>query len=118
MRKITAQVFYNLGNIDLNGIINGVDPEKEAKLFSFNDYITEGNSRDLKTITNSIILGQGAANTMRAKIGDMIAVTSPGGEQFFLKVIGFYQSGIAEIDKVQSFASLMTTQMSMKTFLK
>ena len=108
--KVTAQVFYNLGNIDLNGIINGVDPEKEAKLFSFNDYVTEGNSRDLRTITNSIILGQGAANTMRAKIGDMITITSAEGEQFSLKVIGFFQSGIAEIDKVQSFASLLTTQ--------
>lgn len=108
--KITAQVFYNLGNIDLNGIINGVDPEKEASFFSFNDYIVGGKSLDLKNVSNSIILGQGAANTMRAKVGDIITVTSTEGEQFSLKVIGFFQSGISEIDKVQSFASLSTTQ--------
>jgi len=108
--KITAQVFYNLGNIDLNGIINGVNPEKEAAFFSFNDYIVGGKPLDLKNVSNSIILGQGAANTMRAKVGDIITVTSTEGEQFSLKVIGFFQSGISEIDKVQSFASLSTTQ--------
>jgi lipoprotein-releasing system permease protein len=103
-------VFYNLGNIDLNGIINGIDPEQENKLFSFNDYVIDGNYYELKTVSNSIILGKGAANIMRAKVGDMITVTSTGGEQFSLKVIGFFQSGIAEIDKVQSYASLATAQ--------
>lgn len=108
--KITTQVFYNLGNIDLNGIINGVDPDQEAKLFSFNDYVIKGSSNELKTVSNSIILGQGAADVMQAKIGDMITVTSTEGERFSLKVVGFFQSGVADIDKVQSFASLSTTQ--------
>jgi lipoprotein-releasing system permease protein len=108
--KMTAQVFYNLGDINLNGIINGVDPDKESQLFAFDDYVYGGNSHDIKTISNSIILGQGAANTMGAKVGDRITVTSTEGEQFSLKVIGFFQSGIAEIDKVQSFASISTTQ--------
>ena len=31
--KVMIQVFFNLGNIDLNGIINGVDIEQESKLF-------------------------------------------------------------------------------------
>jgi len=108
--KVTAQVFYNLGNINLNGIMNGVDVDKEAKLFSFNDYVFGGNPQDLKTIPNSIILGQGAADIMQAKVGDIITVTSTEGERFSLKVIGFFQSGMAEIDKVQSFASLASTQ--------
>lgn len=108
--KITAQVFYNLGNIDLNGIINGIDTDQESRLFSFQDYVIGGNYKDLKTVSNSIILGQGAANIMRAKVGDIITVTSTEGEQFNLKVIGFYQSGIAEIDKVQSYADLQTTR--------
>lgn len=108
--KITAQVFYNLGNIDLNGIINGVDTEQEAKLFSFSDYVMDGDYKELKIIPNSIILGQGAADIMSAKIDDIITITSTEGEQFSLKVIGFFQSGIAEIDKVQSYASIATTQ--------
>jgi lipoprotein-releasing system permease protein len=108
--KISAQVFYNLGNIDLNGIINGVEVDQEAKLFAFGDYIIEGNYQELHIISNSIILGKGVADVINAKLGDMITVTTIEGEQFSLKVIGFFQSGISEIDKVQSFASLSTTR--------
>ena len=80
--KLTAQVFYNLGNIDLNGTINGIDVEQEAKLFCFNDYVTSGNYYDLKVISNSIILGKGAAEIMIAKIGDIITITTSEREQF------------------------------------
>ena len=108
--KIAAQVFYNLGNIDLNGTINGVDVNKEAALFFFSDYVVGGNYADLQKIPNSIILGKGAAEKMLAKQGDVISVTTTSGEQFSLKVVGFFQSGIADLDKVQSFCSLATTQ--------
>lgn len=108
--KITAQVFYNFGNIDLNGIINGIEVNQESDLFAFSDYISEGNYQDLEKIPNSIILGQGAAEVINAEIGDLITITSTEGEQFSLKVVGFFQSGLAEIDKVQSFTSLETTR--------
>jgi len=108
--KIATQVFYNLGNIDLNGIINGIEVTQEAKLFAFDDYVIEGNYKELQIISNSIILGKGVAELINAKLGDMITVTTTEGEQFSLKVIGFFQSGLAEIDKVQSFASLSTTR--------
>ncbi len=108
--KVTAQVFYNLGNIELNGLVNGINVDKEAKLFSFSDYVTEGNYADLKTVSNSIILGKAAAEKMLANVGDIITVTTAGGAQFPLKVVGFFSSGIAELDKVQSFANISTTQ--------
>ncbi|MCX6180560.1 MAG: ABC transporter permease [Bacteroidetes bacterium] len=108
--KIIAQVFYNVGVIDVTGIINGIDVEAENKLFLFSDYVTEGNFMDLKNIPNSIILGKGAAEKMLAQIGDNIQVTTTKGERMQLKVVGFYQSGIQDIDKVQSYASISTTQ--------
>jgi lipoprotein-releasing system permease protein len=108
--KIIAQVFYNVGVVDLTGIINGIDVEAENKLFLFNDYVIEGNYLDLKNIPNSIILGKGAAEKMLANIGDIIQVTTPKGERVRLKVVGYFQSGLQEIDKVQSYCSINTTQ--------
>ncbi len=108
--KLTAQVFYNLGNIELNGIINGIEVDKESKLFSFNNYVIDGNCFDLKNQPNSIILGQGVADKMTAKIGDIIMVTAISGDQFPLKVLGVFQSGIVELDKVQSYTSIATCQ--------
>ncbi len=108
--KITAQIFYNVGAIDLTGVINGVDIENENKLFSFKDYVTSGNYIDLKNIPNSIILGKGAAEKMLANIGDVIQVTTTKGERIHLKVVGYFESGILEIDKVQSYTSISTAQ--------
>ena len=108
--KIVAQVYYNVGPIDLTGAINGIDVDEENRLFYLSTYVTSGNFIDLKNIPNSIILGKGAAEKMMANIGDVIQVTTTKGERVPLKVVGYFQSGIAEIDKVQSYATIKTTQ--------
>jgi len=108
--KINAQVFYNVGTIDLTGVINGIDPNEENRLFMFSDYVTKGNYLDLKNIPSSIILGKGVADKMAANIGDVIQVTTSKGERMQLKVVGFFQSGLQDLDKVQSYCSISTTQ--------
>ena len=108
--KITTQVFYTVGSIDLTGVINGINVEAENRYYYFKDYVTSGNYIDLKNTPNSIILGKGAAEKMMANIGDVIQVITSKGERMPLKVVGYFQSGISDIDKVQSYASLSTTQ--------
>ncbi|WP_299761716.1 FtsX-like permease family protein [uncultured Pontibacter sp.] len=111
--KLTAQVFFNEGTIEITGVINGVDVEEESRLFNFKDYVTAGTAIDAKNVANSIILGKGLADILVADIGDVVQVTTIQGERFPLKVVGYFQSGIQEIDKVQSYASIGTTQKLM-----
>ena len=108
--KIAAQVFFNVGEIDLTGVINGIDVEEENRLFAFDQYVTTGNYVDLENIPNSIILGKAAAEKMLANIGDIVQITTSKGDRMQLKVVGFFQSGLTELDKTQSYASLATTQ--------
>jgi len=108
--KLTAQVFFNEGTIDITGVINGIDVEEESRLFNFEDYVTSGTAIDAKNLSNSIILGKSLADILMADIGDVVQVTTAQGERFSLKVVGFFQSGIQEYDKVQSYASIGTTQ--------
>jgi lipoprotein-releasing system permease protein len=108
--KVSAQVFYNVGTVDLTGVINGVDVEAEQKLFHFSDYVPEGDYLALKNVPNSIVLGKAAATKMMAAIGDVIQVSTPNGERQSLKVVGFFQSGLQDLDKVQSYCSISTTQ--------
>ncbi len=108
--KLSAQVFYNVGETDLNGVINGINVQDEQKLFSFDTYVIAGNCNDLNIVPNSIILGKGAADKMLTSIGDIIQVTTSKGERVKLKVVGFFQSGIQDIDKIQSYCSIETTQ--------
>lgn len=108
--KTTVPIFYNVGAISLNGIINGIDVDEENRLFTFKDYVVSGNTINLKNIPNSIILGVGVAKKMFAQIGDVVEITSTKGDRFPLKVVGFFQSGLEDLDKVQSYASIATTQ--------
>lgn len=108
--KLNTQVFYNEGTIDISGTISGVDVEEEIRLFNFEDYVTAGNAIDVKNVANSIILGKGLADILVADVGDVVQVTTVQGERFSLKVVGYFQSGIQDIDKVQSFASIGTVQ--------
>jgi lipoprotein-releasing system permease protein len=108
--KIMVPIFYNVGAINLTGVINGIDVDAENRLFTFQDYVVQGKTIDLKNTPNSIILGIGAARKMLVQIGDNIQITTSDGTRFPLKVVGFFQSGIDEVDKVQSYATLATTQ--------
>lgn len=108
--RITAQVFFNNGVIDINGVINGIDAVQESRLFHFTDYVVAGKAEDMKNISNSIILGKALAATMLVNIGDVVQITTVDGERYPLKVVGFFQSGIRDIDMIQSFTTIATTQ--------
>lgn len=108
--KISTNVFFNVGSTDVLGIVNGVDVFEENRLFNFADYVSSGNYMDLKYVPNSIILGKGAADRILADIGDVIQVTTSQGNQLQLKVVGYFQSGLKDIDAVQCYASLTTVQ--------
>lgn len=108
--KITAQVFFNDGSVDITGVVNGIDVQSESNFFHFSDYVIEGNPLDIHTISNSIILGKGLADKLLVSIGDVVQVTTIKEQSLPLKVVGFFQSGLLELDKVQSYASIATAQ--------
>ncbi|MBL7825420.1 MAG: ABC transporter permease [Saprospiraceae bacterium] len=108
--KVNTPVLYNSGTIDITGVVSGIDVVAETALFFFNDYIRAGNPIDLKNVSNSIILGKGLADKLLVEIGQVVQVTTSKGERLPLKVVGIFQSGIADLDKVQSFASISTAQ--------
>lgn len=108
--KIIAQAFFNDGTIDITGVVNGIDVSAESKLFFFTDYVTKGNAADIKNLPNSIILGKGLADKLLAEIGDVVQITTAKGDRVSLKVVGYFQSGLLDFDKTQSFASVATVQ--------
>ncbi|MFZ4768937.1 MAG: ABC transporter permease [Ferruginibacter sp.] len=108
--KLIAPVFFNEGMIEITGVVNGIDEKAESKLFHFNEYITLGTAADISKVPNSIVLGKGLADKLMADLGDVVQVTTAKGERFPLRVVGFFQSGILDFDKTQSFASINTVQ--------
>ena len=108
--QVKTQIFYIAGSIELGGNLTGINPVNEATLFNMGDYIVEGSAEALQNTDNSILLGIGIAKKMALKIGDRVQVSPINGEIFPLKIVGFYQSGIADLDAVQSFTNIKTVQ--------
>jgi lipoprotein-releasing system permease protein len=108
--QIKATIFYIAGSIELGGNLTGIQPIEEAALFNLQDYVIEGSPTDLRNNENGILLGIGIAKKMSLEVGDRVQISTIKGDLFPLKIVGLYQSGISEIDNIQSFVNLKTTQ--------
>jgi lipoprotein-releasing system permease protein len=108
--QLRAQIFYLSGSIELGGNLVGVDIMEEARLYNMRDYIVEGSAEALRNTDNGILLGAGLAEKMSLGTGDRVQISTVEGTVTPLKIVGIYQSGIAEIDNVRSFANLKTVQ--------
>jgi len=111
--QVSTQVFYTAGFIELNGVVNGVDILEEARLFNIDDYIVEGDIKDLHQNDNAIILGAGVAEKLSVGVGDRVQLVSAKGLQLSLKIVAIYQSGLADIDNIQSYANIKKVQQLM-----
>lgn len=108
--QFATKVFYMGGNTQLNGVIRGIDIKKEVEYYNLDDYITSGDYHGLISGSNTIILGKGIGKKLSLELGDNITVSAGNGKLITLKIIGFYESGMAEIDNQQSYANISTTQ--------
>ena len=113
--QLRAQIFYLSGSIELGGNLVGVDIMEEVRLSNIQDNIVEGNPEALRNNDNGILLGAGLAKKMSLKVGDRVQISTVTGDIFPLKIVGIYQSGIAEIDNIQSFSNLKTVQRILGT---
>jgi len=108
--QVKAQIFYVDGSIELGGNLIGINPMEEARLFNLDNYIVEGSASILQNTKSSIIIGSGVADKLSLKLNDRIQINTIDGGVFPLKIVGIYQSGLAEIDAIQSFTNLKTVQ--------
>lgn len=108
--QANCKVFYLAGTTNLNGIINGIDVSEEMRLFNFKDYIIEGDVNSLRQKKNSILLGSGIAKKLGIGVGDNLQVINMNGTHYSLSIDGIFQSGLSEVDDVQSYVSLAMAQ--------
>ncbi|MFT7064596.1 MAG: lipoprotein-releasing system permease protein [Sediminicola sp.] len=108
--QLGSQIFYLSGSIELGGKLTGIDVLEEVRLSNMQDYIIQGTPVALKNNDNGILLGAGLAKKMSLSPGDRVQISTVSGDVFPLKIVGLYQSGIADLDNVQSYANLKTVQ--------
>lgn len=105
-----SQAIFKMGIAQMSGRVSGVDIMKENILFNVQKNNTHGNIVKLQTIPNGIILGEGLAEMLGAKMGDNVNVISPAGVTLEMKVVGINRSGITELDKTRAYINLRNAQ--------
>ena len=108
--QVSTRVFYKSGSVLLNGNLIGVNILKETELFNIDQYIMQGSPRDLDNNTNGVILGAGVAKKLSLKVGDFVPMVTSNGSVIRLKIVALFQSGLADVDNVQSYTNLKTAQ--------
>ena len=91
-------------------MVSGINVKEEMRLFNFDDYVVKGSALDLLRNNKGIILGAGAADKLSLKVGDKIQVGTITGGIIPLKIVGIFQTGLAEVDNVQSYVNLKMAQ--------
>lgn len=108
--QVKTQVFYKSGAIEIGGAITGIDPLKESQFSNLDDYVLNGSAQSLMNNTSGILLGSGIATKMAVHVGDRIQIITPSNELFSLKIVGLFQTGIADVDNSMSYAKISKVQ--------
>lgn len=109
-----SQAIFKVGIAQIAGRVSGVDIIKENILFDVSKNMTQGDITKLQTIPNGIILGDGLADLLGAKMNDNVSITSPLGVTLEMKIVGINHSGLTDVDKGRAYINIRNAQKLLK----
>ena len=107
---LSTQVFYNNGPVQINGYIDGVTIIEETKLYNLTGKMIEGETKNLLTTNNGIIMGKGLAKKLNMRLGDLVALATPTGSTMRFRLVGIFQIGMGIVDNVKSYVNISSVQ--------
>lgn len=107
---LSTQVFYSYGPVHINGILAGVNITDEARLYGLGDKISTGKFENLLATDNGILMGQGLADKLNVKLGDIVALATPAGTSMRFRIVGTFKIGIGQIDNIKSYVTIASVQ--------
>ncbi|MEP7234700.1 MAG: ABC transporter permease [Ignavibacteriota bacterium] len=107
---LSTQVFYSYGPVQINGMLAGVDIIDEARLYGLGDKIATGRLENLLATDNGILMGQGLADKLNVRLGDIITLATPGGNSMRFRIVGTFKFGLGQIDNIKSYVTIASVQ--------
>lgn len=107
--KVPAVIRY--ANIDVATSIIGVDPWREGKVSDLPNQMRQATISALYRATNAIVLGDRLSEKIGARIGSNITVQTSTGARITAQVVGFFHSGVRQIDEGTAYVQTKTGQV-------
>ncbi len=109
-QMVSANLFYNNGKSQLNGIGWGINIAEANAMFDIQSTMVDGDYKTLLNTPNGIIIGVGIADKLSLKRNDNISVISSLGIIKLMKVVGLFKTSNMITDKGKSYMNLASAQ--------
>lgn len=112
--QVNVPVFYNNGKSQISGIAVGIKPSEANIMYNIKSTMVAGDFEALNTNPRGIVIGVRVAERMNLSVGDNLNLTSAKGVNRTYKVVGFFKTNIAALDKTKSYINLVSAQQLQK----
>lgn len=113
--QITTQVMVNRGKLTRSIILIGVEAQKQVQATDVQDDMTVGNFLDLDKGGFQVIIGESLAQKLGIHVNDTLTIVEIGGTLVPAKVVGFFSTGMTQVDDVTAYAPLHYAQQANQT---
>lgn len=107
---VTDQAIATYGTKTMTLSITGVDPEQQLRVTTIGDNVKQGDFSRLKTTGEGIVIGNGIALVLGAKLDDTILLSSPTGGKTTAKIVGIFQTGVTPVDYSNAYMLMHNAQ--------
>lgn len=108
---LQGQALLRFGSRDVSAALTGIDPLRHARVSNIEKDMIAGRLEDLRSTANGLIIGDGLAWKLGARLGDTITVVSPAGVTLSMKIVGLFRTGIQNVDQASGFTLLKVNQV-------
>lgn len=108
---LAGQAVLRYGGRDVAVSLTGVDPASYLRVSTIGDDMRSGSFMELAANLNGIVVGDGVAEKLGARLGDTIAVSTSAEAVRRLKIVGLFHTGVTQADDSTAYAMLKTAQV-------
>jgi lipoprotein-releasing system permease protein len=109
--SVQAKAVIRYAGRDTAASIIGIDPKREVHVSKLGTQMRVGTLDALYKSSNAIVIGDGLARKIGARVGNTIAVISGSGSGLSATVVGLSHSGVSQIDDQTAYTLLKTAQI-------
>lgn len=107
---VSGDAIATYGTKTMGLAVLGVDPTRQQAVTTIGKNVVAGSFDRLKTAGDGIVLGQGVADVLGARLDDVISLSSQTGGRATAKVVGIFQTGVTPVDYSRSYMMINNAQ--------
>lgn len=109
--SVKVQGIIRYANHDVATTITGIDPRRETQVSDLPKQMRGATLNALYRATNAIVVGDRLAEKIGARIGSNITVQTSEGVRINAQVVGFFHSGVRQVDESTAYVLTKTGQI-------